>query len=174
MFKELNMLKLFFEEPSREFNVREVARLLKISPATASKELKKFVKESILRTKKQKLFSFFKANLESDDYRDIKVYYNIKKIKDTGLLASLNKFYLKPAIVLFGSAAFGMDTETSDIDLLIISERTSEFPELKKFENKLNRKLQIFAIKEIKNIKNEHLINNALNGLKIQGEIKWI
>lgn len=174
MFIKLNILKLFFEEPTREFNVREVARLLKISPATASKELKELVKEDILKTKKQKLFSFFKANLESDNYRDIKVYYNIKKIRNSGLLESLNKFYLKPTIVLFGSVAFGMDTETSDIDLLIISEKTSEFLEIKKFENKLNRKLQIFAVKDVKNLKNEHLINNVLNGITLQGEVRWI
>ena len=67
-----------------------------------------------------------------------------------------------------------MDTETSDIDLVVISEKTADFPEQKKFETKLNREIQIFAVKDIKDLRNEHLINNVMNGIVIQGEIKWI
>ena len=75
---------------------------------------------------------------------------------------------------MFGSAAHGMDTETSDFDILIISERKNDFPELEKFERKLNRKIQIFRVAKIKDLKNEHLINSVLNGIILQGEIKWI
>lgn len=174
MFKELNIMKLFFEEPTREFNVREVARLLEISPATASKELKAFVKKGLLKERKERILNLYKADLESDLYKDLKIYYNTRKIKDTKLIDSLNKFYLKPAIVMFGSCASGIDTETSDFDLLLISEKTKEFSDIKKFENKLNRKLQLFVVKNIKDLKNEHLINNVLNGIVIQGKVKWI
>jgi len=174
MFRELNTLKLFFEYPSREFSVREVARLLKISPATASKELKKLAGEGILKSRKLKNFSFFKADLESERYRDMKLYYNLRKIRESGLLESINRFYLRPTVVLFGSAASGMDTETSDFDLLIVSEKTAEFPEKVKFERKLSRKLQLFAVKDIRALKNEHLMNSAMNGITIQGEVEWI
>jgi predicted nucleotidyltransferase len=174
MFKELNILKIFFEEPNREFNVREVARILKISPATASKELKLLSKKDLLNRRKQKVFDFYKSNLESNYYRDLKTYYNIRKIRESGLFDSLNKFYLKPTVILFGSAANGMDTESSDFDLLVISEKTKEFDEVKKFEIKINRKLQIFAVKDIKMLKNKHLINNVLNGITLQGVTKWI
>ena len=61
-----------------------------------------------------------------------------------------------------------------DIDLVIISENTKEFPNLKIFEKKLNREIQIFAVKNLKNLKNNHLINNVLNGIILQGEVKWI
>jgi len=174
MFKKLNILKLFFEEPTKEFNVREVARILKISPATASKELKNLVKEGVLKERKERVLNLYKANLESDLYRDIKIFYNLRKIKDSGLLKELNKFYLKPTVVLFGSCAYGMDTETSDFDLLIISEKTKEFLDIKKFERKVKRKIQFFVVKDIKDMKNQHLINNILNGIVIQGKIKWI
>ena len=76
-------------------------------------------------------------------------------------------------MVLFGSAFYGLDTEDSDIDLVIISEKKQELPNFKQFEKKLNRKLQLFVVKDIKELKNEHLINNVLNGLVLQGEIKW-
>jgi len=174
MFKELNNLRLFFEEPTREFNVREIARLRKISPATASKELTLLVKKNLLKERKERLLKLYKADLESDSYEDAKTFYNIRKAKDTGLIEALNKFYLKPTIILFGSCASGLDTETSDFDLLIISEKTKEFPETNKYEKKLKRKLQLFIVKDIKELKNKHLINNILNGMPVQGRIKWI
>ncbi len=174
MFKKLNILKPFFEEPNREFNIREVARILDISPATASKELHTLSNDGILKEKKERTLKLYKANLESGLYKDIKTFYNIRKLKDSGLLASLNKFYLMPAVVLFGSCAYGTDTETSDFDLLVVSEKTEEFPRIKLFERRLNRKIHIFAVKDIRHIKNRHLINNILNGITIQGRIRWI
>jgi predicted nucleotidyltransferase len=174
MLKEFNILKVFFEEPSKEFNVREVARRLKISPATASKDLKELNKKGILKKREERIFDLYMANSESDLYRDLKIFYNIRKIKESGLIESINKFYLKPTLILFGSASKGLDTETSDFDIVIISEKIKEFKDLKIFEEKLNRKLQIFAVKEIKNLKNRHLINNVLNGIVLQGEVKWI
>lgn len=174
MFNKLNILNLFLENPTKEFNTREVARVLKISPATASKELKNLVKKEILKERKERLLNLYKANMESDLYKDIKVFYNIRKLKDSGLIKELNKFYLLPTIILFGSCASGNDTETSDIDLLIISEKTKEFPNLKKFEKKIKKKIQLLVVKDIKELKNNHLINNILNGITIQGRIKWI
>ena len=174
MFKELNILKLFFESPTKDFNVREVARALKINPATASTHLKKFEKAGILKYKKQRIQDLYRADLDSDRYRDLKVYYLIRKLKESGLIESLNKFYIKPAIVLFGSCAYGIDTETSDIDLVIISEKIADFPEQRRFEKKLDREIQIFAVKDIKDLRNKHLINNVMSGIVIQGEIRWI
>lgn len=174
MLKELKLLKIFFEEPNREVSVREYAKLQKISPATASKLLKNFTKNGILKEKKQRIFNFYAANLDDERYRDLKVYYNIRKIKESGIIEAINKFYMKPLILLFGSFAFGTDTETSDVDLLIISEKTKEFQDLKIFEKRIGRRIQIFVFKDIKDIKNRNLVNSMLNGIVIQGEIKWI
>ena len=170
MFKKLN---IFLEEPGREFNVREAARILKISPATASKDLRNFVKQGLLKLRKERIFHLYRANTENDYYKDFKVFYNIKKIKDSGLIDALNKYYLKPAIVLFGSASKGEDTETSDLDLVIVSEKTKEFPKLNKFEQKIRKKIQLFRVKNIKELKNKHLVNNVLNGIVLQGRLKW-
>jgi len=174
MFKELNILKFFFEEPNREFNVREVARIMNVAPATASSQLKELAKERLLQEKKERNLIIYKANLDNDKYKDLKIFYIIRKIKDSGLIEELNKFYMKPAIILFGSASFGLDTEDSDIDLVILSEKTKEFLKREEYEKIIKRKLQLFVIKNIKELKNNHLINNVLNGIVIQGELKWI
>jgi len=173
MFKEMNILRLFFENPTREYNVRELARLIEIAPATASKNLKSANKETILKYRRERNIDLYSSNLESYRYRDLKVYYNIFKIRESGILDAINKEYLKPTIILFGSSATGMDTETSDIDLVIISEKTSEFKERQTYEKRLKRELQLIIVKDIKNIRNPHLINSILNGITLQGEVKW-
>lgn len=174
MLEKMNILRLFFEDPVREFNVREVARELKISPATASKMLKGLAKDGLLKERKQRTFKFYSADIDSESYRDLKVYYNIKKIRESGLIEAINRFYLKPTILLFGSAADGLDTKDSDIDVIIIAERTDMLQDREVYEKKLGRGLQIFIVKNIKELRNEHLINNALNGITIQGGVKWI
>ncbi|MFH1683222.1 MAG: nucleotidyltransferase domain-containing protein [Candidatus Woesearchaeota archaeon] len=167
----MNILKIFFNEPGREYNVREIARLVNIAPATASKELKHLAKEKILQEREDRVYLLYKANLDSDSYQDLKTYYNIKKLRESGLIDKLNEFYLKPTVVLFGSASFGMDTETSDYDLLVISEKTAEI-DLKKFERKLGKKIQLFVFKDMKAI-NKHLVNNIINGITLQGKLRW-
>ncbi|NOX71536.1 MAG: hypothetical protein GXO64_02445 [Candidatus Micrarchaeota archaeon] len=174
MFKELNMLSFFFEKPSREFNVRETAKLLGISPATASKELKRFAKEGLLREREEWRVHLYRANTESDIYRDVKRFYNIRKLKDSGLLEELDRFYLRPAIILFGSYAQGMDTETSDVDIAVISEKRKTFLHARKFEKKIKRDLHIIPMKSMKDMKNTHLLNNILNGIVLRGKVRWI
>jgi len=171
MFKELNILKPFLEEPSREFNVREIARILKIAPATASKQLEDLKKKNLLKGRVHRTFKFYSADLENELFRDIKIFYNIRKIKESRLIEELNKFYLKPTIILFGSASRGLDIESSDLDIVVISEKTTQF-KTENYEKKLNRIVQLFIVKNLKDLKNEHLIKNVSNGIVIQGEIK--
>lgn len=173
MFKEFDILRLFFEESGREFNVREVARILKIAPATASKNLKSFVKFGVLTWRKERNLDLYRADVSNDFYRDLKVFYNIRKIKDSGLLDALNRFYLKPTVVFFGSAARGVDVDTSDFDLLVVSENAKVFS-AKEFERKIGRNVHLVVVHDISKIGNNHLLNNILNGVTLQGGLKWI
>lgn len=174
MFEKMDILKLFFEFSTKEFNTREVARCCKISPSTASKDLKYLAKKNVLSERKERMLNLYKANLDSDIYRDMKIFYNIRKIKDSGLLNAINEFYLKPSVIIFGSCAFGMDTETSDIDILVISENKKPLENMKQLEKALKKEIQIIVVKDLKELKNKHLINNILNGIVIQGDVKWI
>ena len=173
MFKELYILRPFFDNPTKEFNVRELAKLVGIVPATASKKLKELERKKILKYRKERILDLYKAYIDSAIYRDIKLYYTLTKIRESGIIEALDKQYIKPTIILFGSNITGLDTETSDIDLAIISENTEEFKQKIFYEKKLGRELQVFIIKNIKELKNPHLINNILNGIILQGEIIW-
>jgi len=170
MFKEINIMRIFFEEPTREFNVREVSRILKMSPATASKKLNIIHKERLLKKRKLKMFDFYSADIDSQSYRDVKTYYNITKLRNSGLIEELNKVYLRPSIILFGSAAHGMDIENSDFDILVVSEK-KELMKSEKFEKKLNRSIHLFVVRSVRELKNESLMNNVANGIVIEGRI---
>ena len=58
--------------------------------------------------------------------------------------------------------------------MVILSEKTKEFVKKNKYEKSINRRLHLFILKDLKDLKNEHLINNVLNGIIIQGGLKWI
>lgn len=173
MFKELNIINPILENPQKEYGVRELAVILKISPATVSKYLSSFEKQGLLIYHKERMVDLYKANIENPTYRDLKIYYNITKIRASGLLNAFDQFYIKPTIIFFGSGAHGYDTPESDFDFVIISEKTKDFPERERYRKKLGKELQIFAVNKLKDLRNEHLINNVLSGILLQGEIKW-
>jgi len=172
MLKIINELSFFFEDCYREISVREYSRISKIAPPTASKILKGFEKEKLLIEREDKRHLLFKANRESETLKLLsKIYWQEKLSK---LIDSLNNYYFNPTIILFGSVSKLECNKNSDIDLVVVSENTNEFKKLKDFEKKTGREIQMFVVKDIKDLKNEYLINNVLNGYTLQGEIKWI
>lgn len=47
MIQIIDILEPFFIKPNYEFHVREIAKILKITPATASKKLKELKKRGL-------------------------------------------------------------------------------------------------------------------------------
>jgi predicted nucleotidyltransferase len=169
----MDMLDYFFREPEREFHVREIAKLVKKSPTTVSKMLKKFVKEKILISEKRLNHLLFKANNEGREFKQLKLNYNLNLLYKSGLVDYIVEELNYPeAIILFGSFAKAENISRSDIDLLIISPTENEI-NLDKFEEKLGHEIQIFVKSkkdiEIMKKKNKGLLNNMLNGIKIYG-----
>lgn len=168
-----SILEYFIKEPEREFHIRELAKLTKKSPTTASKYLNKLKKEGMLISRKKLNHLLFKANNESVSFKDIKLAYNIKKLRESGLISHLNEQFNNPeAIVLFGSFSKAENTSQSDIDILVISPLKKE-TNLTKFEKILNHKIQLFlhSNSEIEKMKekNKELLNNWVNGIVILG-----
>ncbi len=168
-----NLLKYFIKEPEREFHIRELAKLSKKSPTTISKYLNKFKKEGLLKSEKKLNHLLFKADTENIFFRDLKLLYNIKRLRKSNLIDYLIEEFNHPeAIVLFGSFSKAEDIPRSDIDILIITPQKKEI-NLDKFENKLGHKIQLFlhSNKEIERmkVKNKDLINNWVNGFILYG-----
>lgn len=168
MLKIINNLKPFFEDCYRRINVREYAKISKVSPPTASKTLTSYYDEIILKKEEYKNHIFFYANKENKIFIELSRIYWTYKMKD--LVDFLNKNLISPKIILFGSLAKGEATKNSDVDLAIFSKK--EEIDIRKFEKKLGRKVQLFWFDSFENIKDYGLKNNILNGYVLEGKIR--
>lgn len=169
----LTILKFFIDEPNRRFHIRELSKLTKLAPTTVTNYLNDFKNKGFLEEKKERNYILYRANAENRSYNDLKLYYNIKKIRDSGLIDFLIDELNHPqAISLFGSFRKSENLPSSDIDLFILSPIKKEL-NLNLFEKKLNHNIQLFinSKKEFDLMKknNKELLNNILNGIVIEG-----
>lgn len=169
MLEILNSMKPFFVDCYRRISVREYARLQKISPPTASKKLEEMYKKGLLKKQKEKVYLYYFANKDSELFIDIsRIYWKIV-LTDSGFLEFLEKEFLNPLVVLFGSSAKAEVKPDSDIDVGVFLVSKKEL-KLDEFEKKMKRKIQLFMFKNIEEIKSEELRNNILNGFKLKGD----
>jgi predicted nucleotidyltransferase len=171
MFKELNIMRLFFDEPSREFGVREAAKLLDVAPATASKDLSELAENGFLKVREDRRMILYSANIDSDQYRDLKVFYTIRMLKEKGFIDALNKFYTKPSIILFGNCAQGTDKELSDLGIVVIADKADIFAEKENYEKIFGRKIQLIVVHSIPELGSKELMQSVVNGKILQGEL---
>jgi hypothetical protein len=172
----MDIISFFLEDPERKFHVREVARLSKQSPTTVSFKLKEFQKQGLLLSKEERNHLLYRANSESQKYKDMKFYHNLQLIRSSGVIGHLDDFFNHPpAIILFGSFRKSENAPFSDIDILIISAKKGE-PDLRKFEVKLKHKIQLFVYsqKEFQGLpkKNRELFNSFINGFVLSGYLE--
>lgn len=167
MLNYINNLGAFFEDCYRRINVREYAKIMNISPPTASKILTEYFKEGILIKEAERNYLFFHANNKSKEFIDLsKIYWQLK-LKD--LIQYIEKTAVSPTLVLFGSLAKAEAKIDSDIDLGIFGHKRKI--NLVYFEKKIKRKIQIFWFSSIKEIKNKELANNIINGYILRGRL---
>jgi len=138
----LRVLLVFFNEPYREFHLREVARSAEVGSATAKRFLDFYVEEDFLQMQRKANLALFKANVENPAFRYMKVGYLITKVRS--LMDYLEEVYPNSSVVLYGSCARGEDDPKSDIDLLVISRKKGK-AELGTFERRLRRKITLLV-----------------------------
>jgi predicted nucleotidyltransferase len=174
METKLTVLSQFFEDPNKKFSIRELSRILKINHTTVRQYLNKLVKEGFLSVKKEGVYSFYQLIL-SKKTTNLKLYYNLEKIRKSNIVQDLEKEYDLPVIVLFGSYASAMDDKTSDVDICLITNVKKEF-NVEKYEKKLNRKISLHEFNKESwqkiNKTNHNLVNNICNGMVLSGELE--
>ena len=169
-----NILKIFIEHPNKEFHVREIARKIKKSPTTASKCLKEYEKEGLLLSEMKLNHLIFKANTKNTRFKLRKIFENVKKINDSGIVLFLEKEFNFPEFIgLFGSFARGENNENSDIDLFVISSAKNK-PSLKKYEEILSHQIHLLvfsrdSIEKMKE-KNPELLNKLIRNIDLSGQ----
>lgn len=167
MLNIINNLSPFFEDCYRRINVREYAKLIKVSPPTASKMLGEYYKEGLLKKQEERNYIFFFANPENSLFVDLsRIYWKIK-LKE--IVKEIEEKTVNPIIILFGSLSKAETMPNSDIDLAIIADKKDI--DINLFEDKLKREIQLLWFEDLSKI-NKELKNNILNGYILSGRIK--
>jgi hypothetical protein len=167
MLKIINYLKPFFEDCYRRINVREYAKIMHISPPTASKVLSCYNAKNILLKDKYKKYLLFYANKESRDFIDLSRIYWRHSLSD--LMSLMDKKLANPTIILFGSLAKAEVKSDSDVDLAVFASKKELDTRI--FEKKLKRGIQIFWFNSFGDIKNKELTSNIFNGYVLRGRL---
>ena len=171
-----SFLIYFFEDPNRWFHVREMARLLKLNPSTASKYLNQLYEGGFLTRKHERGHLLFKPDNQNSNFKDAKIYHNIRSIRNSGLIEYLDKHLHYPeTISIFGSYSKGDNDKKSDIDFFVISNGKKEL-NLDVFEKKLKAKIHLFikTKNEFSHLQkeNKNLANSIINGIVLKGYLE--
>lgn len=167
MLKIFNNLGPFFEDCYRRINVREYARMMDLSPPTASRLLASYASEGLLKRELYRNYMLFYANNENKNFMDLSRIYWSHRLK--GLVEYIERRVATPTIILFGSLAKAEAKSDSDIDLAIFAhKRDTDFGA---FEKKIKRRIQIFWFGSFRDIRNRELANNILNGYLLAGRL---
>ncbi len=169
MLEIINNLQPFFKDCYRRINVREYARLMKISPPTASKLLQSYVIEGLLKRNQDKLYIYYSANAANKTFIDLSRIYWQESLQQKGLLEYIAKEYKLAVIILFGSLAKAEVTQDSDIDIAIFSPSKHKI-DVSNFEKKLKRKIQLLIYSSPDETKNKELLKNIYSGYILKGE----
>ena len=168
MLDILYRLSVFFEDCYREFSVREYSREIGVSPPTASKLLKGFVKDGLLLSREERGFLLFKVNRESFVMRDLSRMYWGGRLDDLNIL--LRDELYSDAIVLFGSLSKLEALKKSDIDIAVFS-KSKKRVDLAKFEKKLSREIHLFVFESLEKV-NKELRLNIIDGYMLWGYLR--
>ena len=161
----------FFMNPTAKLRVRQMERELKLPLPSVIRYTKELVKDGMLNKVLVSGVSFYTADRASKRFLVKKRLFNIGSLYESKLIDSLILKYSNPTIALFGSYSKGEDTEESDIDLYIETPSKATI-ELDEFEKKLQRKIQLFIYRNIRQVKNKELANNILNGIVLNGFVE--
>jgi len=169
MFQKENknkIMNLFFNNPNKEFYLREISRLNGIPPSGTFRILNELEKKGLITRNKNKAVTNFKLK-DNEKVRILKRLFNISNIYKSKLADFLADNYNNPtAIVLFGSYSLGENNEKGDIDIAVITKKHKDL-DLSKFEKYLGRKIHLLEV-DINNVSKEFK-NNLANGFVLGG-----
>lgn len=168
--KQMTM-EYFFLNPTLKIRVRQLEKKSKLSLPSIIRYCSELEKQGMLKKTKTDNVIFYSADRISRSYLLEKKLFNIKQLHYSGLIEHIIRELSNPLIIVFGSYSKGEDIENSDIDLYTETLSNKEI-NLKKYEDKLQRKIQIFRYKNIQSVKNIHLANNIINGILLNGFVE--
>lgn len=115
------VLGILFSQPERAIHLREIARMAGVSASSIQREMKSLVDAMIIRKTPHGVMQEFQANPDCPLYEELCGFAR----KTIGIADVIREVLADLAIdiaFIYGSVAKGVETATSDVDVLIISE----------------------------------------------------
>jgi len=165
----LQIISLFTNGFDREYYIREVEKLLKISPRTAQLILEDLENKGIIESKvRGKIKSYkLKINELSNRYLTFVEQYKSIAFMEKNLLVKevIEKIssFINGIGIIFGSYAKGTSNEESDLDIFVVGDYEKE--EIKKVSRNLGIEISIkcYPLKTfVKNVNQDILIKEVL------------
>jgi predicted nucleotidyltransferase len=167
----LLVLDVFFDNPLPAgigFQLRELSRKIRLAPKSVKLYLEELEQEQLILRKEHRIHKYpvYYGNAENDYFRFLKRLNTLRSIKECGLVDYLDGKCMPDVMILFGSASRGEDIPESDIDLYLRCEESKL--DLSRYEQALNRKINIFFEKNFDKL-SEELKKNIINGDRLKG-----
>ncbi len=162
-------MNVFFDDPIKDFQLRQISRMIKLEHKSVLIYLKKLVKLGLIKINTSTLYKSYNSNTENEIFKKYKKIFNQLKISESGLIEFLDNELMPEVIILFGGYAKGTDVKDSDIDIFIQSKQQKI--NLDKFEKILKRKIHLVFDKDLKYMSKE-LKNNITNGIILSGNLR--
>jgi predicted nucleotidyltransferase len=114
------ILRLLFDDPTRELHLRDAARLAGLTPAALQREASALARQELLSVRRDGNRVYYRANTAHPLFPDLRGIV----IKTTGIASEL-RHALHPLddvdiALIFGSTASGEAGSQSDVDLLVV------------------------------------------------------
>lgn len=140
----VKILEFFMDNPSGEFYEAEIRRKMKIAKATSIKWLKKLAEHHLLLKRTKGRTILYRLNSNNVFIKEL------KRLRLISLLLPPLKKLEGVEIYLYGSGARGEYREDSDIDLLVIGEKSDRFMKvISELERKLDRRVKTSSFSQL-------------------------
>ena len=167
-----SVLDYFYRYPDREVHIRGLADETGIAYSSVRNALESLESEGLVTKREESKMTFYSANRNDGEFKRRKRLRNLRQLYETGMVETLEHQLRPDALVLFGSYLEGNDRSDSDIDIAVVNGRTADV-DLSEFEESLGRTLQLVAIDDARDEKQDFR-NTLANGFVLSGHLTVI
>ncbi len=144
------ILSHFLANPNTSFHIKQLARLLKVSPASVSSAVKSFDEDGLLSKEEKGLAHIYRLDFDNSMVAPLKKAYGFAFVLSSK--PKMKFIEIDPNIIslaLFGSYAEGSFDEKSDIDFLIVTGTRKEIfiKAAKRLEEELEKEVSLSVLK---------------------------
>ena len=144
------ILSHFLANPNTSFHVKQLARILNVSPASVSNAVKSFEEDGLLSKEEKGLAHIYRLDSDNSMVAPLKKAYGIAFVLSSKPKEKILE--IDPNIIslaLFGSYAEGSFDEKSDIDFLIVTSARKEMfiKVAQKLEEEMQKEVSLSVLK---------------------------